>query len=285
MSMFVIAGVTGHVGSVAAEELLAKGEKVKVIVRDAAKGTAWSKRGAEVATGSIEDVAFLTSALRGADGFFVLLPPNMAAPDFYGWQRKTGEGIAQAVKASGVPHVVLLSSVGADRPDKNGPIKGLHHLENALRAAGTKLTAVRAGYFQENIANLIGAAKGGGIYPSFGPADYAFPMIATRDIGKLVAAELLARPGKSEAIDLHGPSYSSRQLAEKLGARLGKPLQIVEIPPQGRLAALEQSGLPRQFAEAYDEMYEGFGSGAIVPKGDRAVQGKTEIDEVLKTLT
>ena len=46
--MFVIAGVTGHVGSVAAKELLSKGQKIKVIVRDTAKGKDWSKAGAEV---------------------------------------------------------------------------------------------------------------------------------------------------------------------------------------------------------------------------------------------
>ena len=39
-SMYVIAGVTEHVGSVAAMELLAK------IVRDAKKGETWSKQGA-----------------------------------------------------------------------------------------------------------------------------------------------------------------------------------------------------------------------------------------------
>ena len=50
--MFVIAGVSGHVGGVAASELLSRGEKVKVIVRDGAKGHEWSKRGAEVAVGS-----------------------------------------------------------------------------------------------------------------------------------------------------------------------------------------------------------------------------------------
>src|SRR5262245_22567326 len=72
--MFVVAGVTGHVGSVVAERLLAKGQKVKVIVRDAAKGAAWSKKGAEVAAGTLEDTAFLTGALRGASGFFALLP-------------------------------------------------------------------------------------------------------------------------------------------------------------------------------------------------------------------
>jgi hypothetical protein len=42
--MYVIAGVTEHVGSVAAMELLAKKKPVKVIVRDAKKGETWSKQ-------------------------------------------------------------------------------------------------------------------------------------------------------------------------------------------------------------------------------------------------
>jgi hypothetical protein len=44
--MYVIAGVAEHVRSVAAMELLAKKEPVKVIVRDAKKGETWSKQGA-----------------------------------------------------------------------------------------------------------------------------------------------------------------------------------------------------------------------------------------------
>src|SRR6266853_1426646 len=44
--MYVIAGVTEHVGSVAAKELLAKKKPLKVIVRDAKKGETWSKQGA-----------------------------------------------------------------------------------------------------------------------------------------------------------------------------------------------------------------------------------------------
>ncbi len=107
--MFVIAGVSGHVGSVAASELLDKKQKVKVIVRDAKKGADWSKRGAEVAVGSLEDGAFLAGALKGATGFFTLLPPNFGvstAAEMYAWQRKVGETVAGAVKQAGVPHVV-----------------------------------------------------------------------------------------------------------------------------------------------------------------------------------
>jgi uncharacterized protein YbjT (DUF2867 family) len=283
--MFVVAGVSGHVGAVVAEQLLAKGQKVKVIVRDAKKGEAFAKKGAEVAVGSLEDAAFLAGALRGASGFFTLLPPNFGAADFYAFQRATAEAISKAVKESGVPHVVLLSSVGADMAEGNGPIKGLFHLENGLRATGVKLTAIRAGYFQENIANSLALAQHAGIFPNFTPnADYPMPMIATKDIGTLAAESLLSPAAKSEIVDLHGPAYSIRQLAELLGKKLGKTLQVVDIPKEGWVPAMVQGGMPQQIAEIFAEMYEGFGSGKIAPRGDRMVQGKTTIDDVIASL-
>ena len=85
--MFVIAGATGHVGGVAARELLAAKQPVKVIVRDAAKGKEWAAKGAEVAVGKLDDRDFLASTLKGAKGFFTLLPPNYTAADFYANQR------------------------------------------------------------------------------------------------------------------------------------------------------------------------------------------------------
>ena len=284
--MFVIAGVTGHVGSVVAKELLAKGQKIKVIVRDAAKGAAWSKQGAEVAVGSVDDQTFLTGALRGAAGFFTLLAhASYTTNDFYADQRKMADAIAGAVKASAVPQVVLLSSVGADLPEGNGPIRGLHYLENALRKTGTTLTAIRAGSFQENVANFVGAAKGAGIFPSLAPsADYPYPMIATKDIGMLAAKSLLAPPSKSEVVDLHGPAYSNRQVGEKLGKALGKPLQIVDVPEAGYAGAMMQAGFNEHVAGVFAEMYRGFAAGKIVPKGDRMVQGTTAIDEVIEAV-
>ena len=283
--MFVIAGVTGHVGSVVANELLAKKMPVKVIVRDTAKGAPWAKKGAQVAVGTLQDTAFLTATLKGASGFFTLLPPDFAAPDFYAAQRKTADAIASAVKASGVPHVVMLSSVGAHLASGNGPIRGLHYLENVLRATGAILSAIRAGYFQENAANSLTPARQAGIVPNFmASADYPVPMIATRDIGLLAAKLLVDKPKKSENVDLQGPAYTMRQVAEKLGAALGKTLKVVDIPPAGWVDAMKKGGFSEPVANVFAEMYAGFNSGAIKPVGDRLVQGKTELDEVIRAI-
>ena len=248
--MYVVAGVSGHVGSVIANELLAHGQKVKVLVRDAKKGVDWSKKGAEVGVASLDDAKALATALKGAKGFFTLLPPNYDVKNgFYATQFKTADAIAAAVKEAGVPHVVMLSSIGADLADGNGPIKGLHRLENALRATGTQLTAIRAGYFQENVGNALEAAKKAGIFPNMTPdANYAMPMIATKDIGTVAAYELMFPSAKSEIVDLQGPSYSTRQGAELLGAALGKKLQIVDVPAAGHVKAMTDAGLPQEIA-------------------------------------
>ena len=282
--MFVVAGVSGHVGSVVAKSLLAQKQPVRVYVRDEAKGKEWAQAGAQVAVGALEDEQALARALQGAAGFFTLLPPNYQATDFFASQRRTADAIAAAVKKSGVPHVVMLSSVGADLASGTGPIKGLHYLEQKLRETGVKLTAIRAGSFQENFLNVLGAAKQAGIFPNFAPsADDPMPMIATRDIGALAAQSLLKPPAKSEIVDLHGPSYSNRQVAEKLGRALGKQLQVVDVPPAQHVPALMQAGFSKELAETFAEMYAGFASGGLAPRGDRLVQGKTELDETIRT--
>lgn len=283
--MFVVAGVTGHVGAVVAQELIEKNQRIKVIVRDANKGMSWSQRGAEVAVGSLDDAAFLTSALKGATGFFALLPPNYGATDFYSYQRKTSDAIATAVKQSGVKHVVMLSSIGADLSEGTGPIKGLHYLENALRGTGVKLTAIRAGYFQENLVSAIGPAAQMEIFADFmGANDAPRPMIATKDIGLLAAKELMTPAQKSETIDLHGPSYSARQQALMLGTLLQKRLKIVNVPQTAWIETLMKAGFSKHISEVYAEMYGAFASGKITPHGDRFVEGTTGLEEVLPTV-
>ncbi len=281
--MFVVAGVTGHVGKVVAEELLRQKQKVRVLVRSTEKGAPWVEQGAEIAVGSLDDQGFLTKALAGARALFALLPPNFATADFFASQKKTADAIAGAVKASGVPHVVMLSSIGADHEGGTGPIKGLHYMENALRRTGVTLSALRAGSFQENVGMAMGAAKQMGIFPSFAAsADYPFPIVATKDIGALAAQLLLHNPGKSEAIDLVGPAYSNRQIAEKLGAALGKKLQVVEIPREGAVDAIMKGGMPRSIAEVFAEMYDAGNKGLLVPGGDRMEQGATTLDETIR---
>ena len=49
-------------------------------------------------------------------------------------------------------YAVILSSVGADKPEKTGPIVGLHNFEQKIgRIASLNALYLRAGYFLENL--------------------------------------------------------------------------------------------------------------------------------------
>ena len=284
--MLVIAGATGHVGSVAAARLLEAGKPVRVIVRNPAKGAAWSARGADVAAGDLGDAAFVAKALQGAAGFFTLIPPDYAADDVFASQRRAADAIASGILAAGVPHVVMLSSMGAELPIGTGPIKGLHYFEERVQETGTTLTALRPSYFQENAASALGPARDAGIFPNFGDRDdVPMPMIATKDIGEEAAKALLNPPAASEVIDLIGPECTARDVASALGAALGKTLQIVNIPQADWVPTLRRAGLPESGAESLAEMYGALAQGIIQPRGNRQVRAKTPIEETMRTLT
>src|SRR2546426_1574527 len=145
--MFVVAGATGNTGKTVAEILLAHQQPVRVIAREERKAAAWRARGAEAALTSLDDVGGLTRALAGASGAYLLIPPQYAAEDLLAAQRSVADAIAEAVKASGIPHVVLLSSLGAQHPEGTGPIRSLHHAERAIGKAARNITVLRAAYF------------------------------------------------------------------------------------------------------------------------------------------
>src|SRR5580700_3277620 len=220
--MFAIAGVSGHTGKVAAETLLGENKPVRVIVRSAAKGEEWTRRGAEVAVAELDDVDALTRALRGAAGAYLLLPPQMASTDARGDNAKRTRTYVKAIDASGVGHVVFLSSIGAQHASGTGPILSIYDAEVALGACRANVTFLRAAYFLENWGGSL-YALGQGALPTFLTAGRAIPMVATEDIGK-TAARLLVEGGKGHSIvELSGPrDYSPIDIAATLTHLTGK---------------------------------------------------------------
>lgn len=262
--MFAIAGVSGHTGAVAADRLLAQGQKVRVIVRSAAKGEAWKKKGAEVAVADLSDVKALTTALTGVQGVYLLSPPDFAASDFVGSRGVMIDGMAQAIKAAKVPSVVFLSSVGAQLTSGTGPIITVHKGEKVLAGSAPSVTFVRAAYFIENWGSVIGLAKSQGILPHYGPIDVKFSQVSTRDIGEAVATALLTPKPGTRFIELAGKEdWSVTEIASAVGSLIGKPVQAVSAPVEQAHAGLKQAGVPDPMAGLYAEMYAGFAKGAV----------------------
>src|SRR5712675_1463508 len=120
--MFTVFGASGNTGSVVAKRLLDAGKKVRLVVRDPNKVAALRSRGAEVVTGDVTDANSVKSALAGTEGAYLLLPPDIKSNDLVGKDRRIVDNFVAGLTATKVPHAVMLSSIGAQKPSGTGPI-------------------------------------------------------------------------------------------------------------------------------------------------------------------
>jgi uncharacterized protein YbjT (DUF2867 family) len=284
MFIFVVAGATGHVGASVARELLAAGHKVRAIVRSVDKAKDLAGRGAELLAGELNDATFLARALRGADGAFLLLPPPPPdSPDVRAFQDRLAHVEATAVAESGVRHVVLLSSWGAEHPAGTGPIVGLHVLEEALKKTRALYTFLRAGSFTENLLAMLPAAQHQGVLPNFFPPEHKVATIATRDIAAVAVRSMLAPPAASEVVYVFGThEYSAVDNAAYLSKKLGKDIKLLNLPASAASGALQQGGVGASMANLYQEMVEGAMKGLLgTEPGHRVERGTSTLEEAL----
>src|SRR5216684_3492385 len=73
--MYVILGASGNTGSIIANFLLSKGEKVRVVGREVGRLQRFARKGAEAFTADLSDAAALTKAFSGARAAYLMLPP------------------------------------------------------------------------------------------------------------------------------------------------------------------------------------------------------------------
>src|SRR5438105_13220100 len=117
--MYTVMGITGQIGGVVGHALLAANQQVRAVVRDADKGRVWADRGCEVALAKIEDAASLTTAFRGAEGVFMLVPSNFDPRPGFPEARTIGVTLRAALEAASPARVVYLATIGAQATRSN----------------------------------------------------------------------------------------------------------------------------------------------------------------------
>jgi uncharacterized protein YbjT (DUF2867 family) len=265
--MIVITGATGNTGRPAAEALLAKGDKIRVIGRDVSKLQPFLQKGAEALVGSVEDAAFLRKAFQGAQAAYVMIPPEMQTSDYRGYQERVVAAYAAAIADAKVPYVVTLSSVGADLTEKSGPILGLHDLEIKLNAInGLNVLHLRPAGFMENLFMSVQPLRTMGMLPGPAPGDTPQAMIAGRDIGAYAAERLHARDFSGSSVqELHGQrDVTMKEVASIIGNAIGKPkLGYMQVPFMMLEPALVQTGLQKNTAALLIEMWKSMNFGVL----------------------
>lgn len=284
--MFAITGISGRVGGTAAQVLLDAGHPVRAVLRDSAKAPAWRGRGAEIALATFDDADALAAAFTGAEGVYVMVPPDFDPDANFSGARATASAIAQAVKRARPGKVVALSSIGGQHPHDTGLIGQIHILEQALADSPVPLAILRPAWFMENSLWDVAPARETGLMPSFlSPLDRQVPMIATADIGDVAAKTLLESWNGRRVIEIEGPRrYSQNEIAMLLGQAIGHKVEARPVPREQWEALFRSQGMQRP--QPRIEMLDGFNSGWIdfEQSAREHVIGSTSFETVLAGL-
>src|SRR5271163_3362229 len=283
--MFAITGITGNVGGEVARNLLDAKQPVRGVARDVGKCTAWAQRGCEIVGADINDAAALTAAFRGAEGVFVLVPPNFdPSPDFRE-ARAMAATLRAALDAARPGKVVYLSTIGAQAEQPN--LLTQHTIiERALGDLPVPITFLRPAWFMENSSWDVAAAATSGVIPSFlQPLDRPVPMVGTADIGR-VAAELLRETWSGHrVVELEGPHrVTPNEIAATFADLLGRPVRVEAVPRETWESLFLSQGTNNPTPRIH--MLDGFNQGWIEfengESGSR--KGTVELKTALQTL-
>lgn len=257
MARYVVTGATGFVGAEVAKQLLSRGHRVVVLVRDPARATLLARLGAEIQPGDVTDPPSVRAALAGADGVF-----HLAA--WYRTGQPRAATLAAATNVGGTRHVLeamrdlgirkgVYTSTLAVNSDTRGVV-----VDETYRYTGPHLTVYDRTKWQahyEVAVPMIGAGlplvivQPGAVY---GPGDTSalravfvdhlrrrLPFVPGRTafcwghIEDTARAHLAAmergRPGQSYIIA--GPAHTLIDAVRLAAAHSGRPAPLVVVPP------------------------------------------------------
>jgi uncharacterized protein YbjT (DUF2867 family) len=277
-------GVTGQVGGQVANALLAAGQRVRAILRDEAKAGPWIEHGCEIALAAADDANALAAAFDGADGVFLMIPPDYDPAPGFPAVVKVIAAVRRAVEVARPGKLVFLSSVGA-QVEEFSLLNNARMVESALRELPLPTAFVRPAWFMENASWDVAAARAGLIPSYLQPLDHPIPMVATADIAHTIATALQESWQGSRVIELEGPRrYSALDIANGFATALGHGVRTEPVPRDTWENLFRTQGM--HHPEPRMRMLDGFNEGWIDfehgESGSR--KASTTLDAVLRQL-
>ncbi|MBZ9857318.1 NmrA family NAD(P)-binding protein [Mesorhizobium sp. CA13] len=283
--MYAITGITGKVGGALARNLLADGLPVRAVLRDATKAVEWKAKSCDVALAEMDDAASLASAFKGADGVFILPPSEFDPEPGFPEARRLIDAVSAALVEARPARAVCLSTIGADAPHEN-LLTQRTLLEQALGGIGLPVTFLRPGWFIENAQWDVPAARDEGVLRSFlQPANKAFPMVATQDVGCTAAALLRENWSGTRVVELEGPArVSPNDIARAFAAALEHAVSVEIVPRETWETIFRAQGTRNPLPRI--RMLDGFNEGWIEfhDQGLSSVKGTTTLESVIAGL-
>ncbi|HYI03146.1 NmrA/HSCARG family protein [Hyalangium sp.] len=238
--LVTVTGATGQQGGAVTRALLARGHRVRALVRAPGSPAAESLRhaGVDLVIGNLEDPASLDRALVGADALFGVTTPfeGIAA------EAEKGMALVDAARRAGIAHLVYTSACNADRNTGIPSFETKLRVEQHLRSSGVPFTLIAPVYFMENLLTPFSLSRlRQGEYARWLPLNRRLQLIAVDDIGRFcVHAFEQWEAFLGRRIDIAGDELDAREAASVLSRVLRRELHPVALPLESFPATGEQ---------------------------------------------
>lgn len=240
--MIVVTGATGNIGRELVPLLVARGEAVRVLVRDL-KNARDLPTAAERVVGDFEHVETLDAACEGAKSLFLLTQP--AGPVEH------VQYALSAAKSAELRRIVFLSSAA---PAATAIGRWHREREALVAASGLPYTFLRPGGFMSNALQWRRTIATDGTVRAVG-ANRASHPIDPADIAAAALAVLVQEGHGGRTYTLAGDeAITPAEQVAVLGRVLGRTLACVDIPPAAALEGMKRGGMRAELAAAVVEL-------------------------------
>ncbi|MFF0223396.1 NmrA/HSCARG family protein [Streptomyces sp. NPDC004629] len=225
----LVLAATGGQGRAVVDALLARGARVRAMVRDPGRSAAreLAGQGVDVVAGSLSDRGSLAAAMKNVAGVFAFTTPFEAGIEA---EVAQGRAILAAAAQERVPHLVFSSVAGADQDSGVPHFESKARIEAELTAGDIAHTILGPTYFFDN---ALGGARRilDGVLDLPLPPDRPLQQLARPDLGAFAAHVLLdPAPYTGRRIELAGDAPTPVQMAAALGAALGRDVRHEQVP-------------------------------------------------------
>jgi uncharacterized protein YbjT (DUF2867 family) len=290
--VIVVTAPTGTIGHQVLENVLDRGEPVRVIARDPSRLPSQTRERVEVVQGSHGDIDVVSQAFTGADTVFWLVPPDPHAQSVEAAYVAFTRPACDALTSQRVRRVVGVSALGRGTAvvGNAGLVTASLAMDDLIASTGVSYRALTMPSFMDNILRQVEPIKNQGMFfsPIFG--DRKLPTGATRDIAT-VAAKLLLDPSWSgqDHVPVLGPEdLSFNDMAQIMSEVLGKPVRFQQIPGEAFKARLTGFGTSEAMAQGTLDMMVAKNEGLDnaeprTPENTTPTSFRQWCEEVLKT--
>lgn len=257
--MILVTGATGTTGREIVKQLVAKGVKVRAMVRNYTKAEDMAQLGVEIVEADFDKPQTLDIALKGVERA-LLLPANTLQ------QLEQETNFIEAAKRAGVRHIVKYSARGADVNAAANVTRWHGQTEKLLEESGIAYTHLRPIFFMQNLLSFANSITKEGTF-ALPLKDAKIAVTDVRDIAAVAVAALTEPGHEGKTYIITGAeALSIYEIADKLSAAIGKKVTYIDIEPEAFKQGLIADGVPEWYADDMVKLnaYNATSEGAVV---------------------